>query len=271
MRRLRKADFTGRWLFWGLVASLLVACATTPENRLDPETAVHDAAKLQKIGESHLAAGNYAIALKYLTAAEAKGHDTPELYYDLALAYRGRGFTEQALVYLRKAISLRPDYPEAHNALGALLAEKGLIDEAIREFTTALNDPFYETPHYAAYNLGNLYYRQGNYTKAEEYFRQALQLAPNYAQAHLQLGRVLENRGDKKGAFSEYKDAVAYAPQWAEAHFHYGRLCNHFGDHVCARYSFEQVIKLAPESEMATAARNYLKQLGATYPGGIGQ
>lgn len=259
------------WLFGCLAACFLVACATTQESRLSPEVASHDVAKLQKIGEDHLAAGNYALALKYLTAAEEKGNNTPELYYDLALAYRGRGFEEKAFAYLKKAISLKPDYPEAHNALGALLAEKGLVDEAAKEFLLALQNPFYETPHYAAYNLGNLYYRQGNYAKAEEYFRQALQLAPNYAQAHLQLGRVLENRGDKKGAFEEYKDAVAYAPQWAEAHFHYGRLCNQFGDYLCARYSFEQVLKLAPDSEMASAAKNYLKELRAVPPGGAGQ
>lgn len=248
-------------LFGGIILAL-VACAGTQDKAYKEGPLSQDSHKLQRVGENYLAAGNYALALKYLKAAEAKGNKTAELYYDLALAYQGRGFSDESINYLRQALSIRPDYPEAHNALGAILAEKGRTDEAIREFMAALENPFYETPQYAAYNLANLYYREGNYKKAEEYYRQAIQFAPNYAKAHLELGRVLEAKGDKKGAYTEYEEAVQYNPQLAEAHFNYGRLCLQFGNYISARYSFEQTIKLAPDSDLARTAENYLRQLG---------
>jgi len=236
-----------------------VSCATTRSGMPSGDTG-----RLMSIGENYLAAGEYGAALRYLKAAERKGKKSPNLYYDIALAYKGRGFTDRAYEYLLKALDRKKDYPEAHNALGALLAEQGRLSEAEAEFRKALEDPFYQTPHFAAFNLGHLYYRQGKYKEAKKYFQEAIDLAPNYPQAHFELGQTLEMLGDKKKAWLEYKEAVQYAPRWAEAHFHYGRLSYQFGKMVTARYSFEQVIKLAPDTEIAKAASAYLKEIEAS-------
>ncbi len=258
-RKLNLVKFVKLLFAVGVVVTLCESCATTAsENSIYPKG---NPTKLQTIGENYLAAGKYALALRYLAAAEKAGGNKAELYYDIALAYQGRGFQDKALEYLKRALKIKSDYPEAHNALGALLAEKGQLTEAEKEFEIALNDPLYETPHFAAYNLANIYYRQGKYNKAKKYYEQAIELAPNYAPAHFELGRVLEALGDLQGAWLHYKEAVQYNPRWAAAQFHYGRLCYRFGKAVSARYSFQEVLKLAPDSDLAKAARQYLKKM----------
>lgn len=221
-----------------------------------------DPEKLKSIGENYLAAGNVAMALRYLKAAEAKRPKDPQLLYEIAIAYSRRGFRDQAKEYFQKALNAQPDYAEASNALGAFLAEEGKFDEARKAFEKALNNPFYETPQLAAYNLGTLFYRMGNYQEAAKYYRQAIELSPNYAAAHLELARTLEALGDAKGAFDEYKEALQYDPQLVQANFGYGRLLYQQGNYTAAKYYLEQVIKLAPDTPTAKAALDYLNKMG---------
>jgi len=44
----------------------------------------------------------------------------------------------EAISLLQEAIRLKPDYAEAHNGLGLLLARKGRTDEAIAHFQEAV-------------------------------------------------------------------------------------------------------------------------------------
>ncbi len=263
MKLPKSKNYVSKKPVYFLLSLILVficySCATTGSGRSDLPKGNPD--KLKTIGENYLAARKYALALRYFHAAEQAGDKKPELFYDIAIAYKGRGFTDKALKYLKKALEINKNYSAAHNALGALLAEQGKLAEAEREFKIALNDPLYETPHYAAYNLANIYYRQGKYKEAKAYYEQTIELAPAYAPAHFELGRTLEALGDLQGAWIHYKEAVQYSPRWAAAQFHYGRLSYRFGKIVAARYSFEQVLKLAPDSDLAKAAIQYLNKM----------
>jgi Flp pilus assembly protein TadD len=71
---------------------------------------------------------------------------------------------EAASEYLEKAVALRPDYPEALN------------------------------------NLGVLFVRQRNYTKAEEQFNACITFSPGYDQSYLNLARLYMLRHDKERA-----------------------------------------------------------------------
>ena len=217
--------------------------------------------ELKAMGENYLAAGNIGMALRYLKAAEARRPKDPQLLYEIAMAYSRRGFQDQAKAYLEKALAVQPDYAEASNALGALLAEEGKFEEARRAFEKALNNPFYETPQLAAYNLGSLFFRMGNYQEAQKYYQQAVELSPNYADAHLGLAKTLEALGDQAKAIDEYKEALQYDPDSVQANFGYGKLLYQRGDYVVARYYLERVTKLAPDTPLAKAALDYLNSI----------
>jgi len=56
-----------------------------------------------------------------------------------------QGNLPKALFHYSEAVRLRPDYAQAHNGIGVVLANQGRTDEAIRHFSEALRlDPSYK-------------------------------------------------------------------------------------------------------------------------------
>ena len=54
------------------------------------------------------------------------------------MALVARGQVLPAVSHLRRAVEMQPDFLEAHNNLGILLARSGHLDEAIEQFRQAL-------------------------------------------------------------------------------------------------------------------------------------
>jgi tetratricopeptide (TPR) repeat protein len=219
------------------------------------------ARQLKDMGEKYMAAGDTGNALKYLTEAEQKRPDDPMIKFDLGLAYNQRGLQDQAILHLQQALKLKPAYPEALNALGAVYADRGQIELAQEAFQKALNDPFYQTPQYAAFNLGKLYENKGDQERALNMYQQAVHLDPSYGLAWYRMGTILEalRRGDE--ARNAYGKAVSTAPDLAEAHLRYGVMSYQTGNMEAALLSLTRVVKLVPNTAMADEARVYLGKL----------
>ncbi|MDD5307627.1 MAG: tetratricopeptide repeat protein [Deltaproteobacteria bacterium] len=71
--------------------------------------------------------------------------------------------------------------------------------------------------------LAEAYLRQGDYDKAVDAYRAALQAGADYV-ADVGLGLALEVKQDKTGALAAFKTAVGRQPASCLAHFNYGRL-----------------------------------------------
>lgn len=95
------------------------------------------------------------------------------LIHGLMLA--GEGRDEDAAKSFRKAISLRPDWAEAHSLLGSALGRAGDLKEAEAELRKAVT----LKPDYAeGWNyLGQFYKDQHKDKEAQEAFRKAQQYA----------------------------------------------------------------------------------------------
>lgn len=214
--------------------------------------------QLKDMGEKYIAAGDTANALKYLTEAEQKKPDDPLVQYDLGLAYNQRGLPDKAIVHYQQALKIKPVYPEASNALGAAYADRGQIELAQESFQKALNDPFYQTPQYSAFNLAKLYETKGDSERALTMYEQAVKFEPAYGIAWYRMGLILEtlHRGDE--ARKAYGKAVASTPDLAEAHLRYGVMSYQAGNMESAIFSLSRVVKLAPSSTIADEARRYL-------------
>ena len=88
-----------------------------------------------------------------------------------------------------RAIQLKPDLPEAHNNLGNVLRDKGLLDDAIAAHRQALSiKPDYAEAHS---NLANALGDSGRLDEAVESLRHAIQLRPDFAEAHFNLANAI--------------------------------------------------------------------------------
>lgn len=250
------------FLYVALTVVLVSGCATTSP------TSGLSANQLRVLGEKALIAHNTGAALEFLTEAEHMRSGDATIEYDLALAYNQRGFKTQAFEHIKKALRIKPDYPQALNTIGYMYATSGQFDLARAAFEKALNNPFYQTPEIAAFNLGRLYGERGDYGKALSYYRQAAKLDPKYGQAWYRIGRILERTGKNDQARLAYERALSASPDLAEACLRLGIMSYRAGDIREAAGYFSQVERLTPiNSELANQAQEYIQKINT--PNGL--
>ena len=90
-------------------------------------------------------------------------------------------------------------------------------NEAIAVYHKVLDmDPQHAAAHI---NLGTLYYNRHEYALAEKHYRSAILIDPRYALAYFDLGNVLDETGRIEDAINTYKTAIQLAPTYADAHY----------------------------------------------------
>ncbi|HZW89744.1 MAG TPA: tetratricopeptide repeat protein, partial [Myxococcaceae bacterium] len=100
---------------------------------------------------------------------------------------------------------------DEHNSRGIELADRGWLDEAIREFRKAIDlDP--DSAH-AHDNLATVYAEKKLYREALSEYLTALKLEPDSATAHYNLACFLATHGSDM-AVAEYKDAIQLDPEY---------------------------------------------------------
>lgn len=99
------------------------------------------------------------------------------------------------------------------------------------------------------YYLGVSLRLWGDPDGAEQALRRALQLQPEFPEAHFVLGLVLGDRvGLESQGLAEFEAAVAQKPDFADAHFNIGIIRGKQGDSAVAARSFRQAVSARPDS-----------------------
>lgn len=244
-------------IFFVLCQIILVSCTNTPWHRDQADVSL-------KKGMALIDAGQYLGALKELLEADKNAPDDPVINYYLGLAYHGRGLRDMAMQHFQKAVSLKPDYSEAHNYVGAIYMDMGQWENAIVSFDKALKNYLYATPEFAFYNSGWAYYNLQNYDAAISRYQRALQqdkagiLQP---QIEKNLGLVFIKKGNLIQAKNHLEKAVSLNPALVDAHFFLGETYLNIKDMANARKSFQQVITIAPQTPFALRAKEYLQSI----------
>ena len=102
-----------------------------------------------------------------------------------------------------------------HNNRGIELADRGWLDEAIREFQKAIElDP--DSPH-AYDNLGTIHSEKGDYLEALDCYLKAIHCEPDNPQAHHYLANFLATHAFDLSLL-EYRKALTLNPDFPDAH-----------------------------------------------------
>jgi serine/threonine-protein kinase len=226
-----------------------------------------DEAKLKKLKPQLLAALGEALkganedAVPLLAAAQA--HHPNDFWLNLLLGNTLNDVKqwERAEGYHGRAVAVRPEAAVAHNNFGIVLAKKGQLDEAIREFRTALDlDPRYAAPHS---NLGNTLKIKGQLDEAIREFRTAIELDPKGSGLHNNLGTGLRAKGLLDAAIREYRTAIELDPKHAPPHYNLGNAFDQKGHLDEAIREYRTAITLDPKyAEPHNGLGNALKDRG---------
>jgi Flp pilus assembly protein TadD len=175
---------------------------------------------------------------------------------NLGMLYYNRGRIDEATKEYQTALALKPDYPEAHNNLGNTHVMQGRIAEAIKEYQTALRlNPDYAEAHY---NLGKVYHDQKRIDEAIKEYQAALALKPDYPEAHNNLGFAYVRQGRIDEAIKECQTALSLKPHYPEAHNNLGFAYFKQGRIEEAIKEFQTALKL---NANYASARNNLEIL----------
>ena len=116
--------------------------------------------------------------------------------------------------------------------------------------------------HAAAHiNLGTLYYNRQDYNAAEEHYRSAIQIDPRYALAYFDLGNVLDETGRVADAIQTYLTALQLAPTYADAHYNLALAYEKMKESRKALKHWQAYIKLDATGPWCVHARTQIKRI----------
>ncbi len=106
----------------------------------------------------------------------------------------------------------------------------------------------------AWYLLGIIHGMLGDLVQAENSYRKAIEIKPDYADAHSGLGVVLNKLGQPENAATALRQATRLKPADPEAHFYLGIVLAGLGQLDSGILSLQETIRLAPDYGAAHAA-----------------
>jgi tetratricopeptide (TPR) repeat protein len=145
-------------------------------------------------------------------------------------------------------------------ARGITLEEDpALNQEAIQAYLGVLE---IEPQHAAAHiNLGTLYYNRQEYALAEKHYRAAVESDPRYALAYFDLGNVLDETGRVTQAIQAYKAALQLAPTYADAHYNLALAYEKTREPRRALRHWQAYIKLDANGPWSMHAKNQVQRI----------
>lgn len=116
--------------------------------------------------------------------------------------------------------------------------------------------------HAAAHiNLGTLYYNRQDYGAAEEHYRRALEIDSRYALAHFDLGNVLDETGRVAEAIQTYLVALQLAPTYADAHYNLALAYEKIKEPRNALKHWQAYVKFDSTGPWSQHARGQIKRI----------
>ena len=214
----------------------------------------------------------------------------PEFYIELADAWLSRGKSHEAIPLYEQAVRHKPDSLAGLLGLGRALEASGQRTQAVEAFqratqvsprdasswrelgqiyvkqserpaaVTALEKSLQldsEAPD-AHYALGLLWSQpSGDPARAEASFREAIRLAPDYPEAHMNLAILLFQKQRVEEAGYHFECALRYRPDYALGHLNYGLMLKNSNRSAEAK----QHLRRAAESSDAATRENALRLL----------
>lgn len=190
-----------------LLTILLISCAGQPTR--PAEDMQKEAEYYYKMGISSLNEGNLKMAYVQLHKSYELDPNNVDTLNSLGIVFMRLGEDEKAMQYFKRVVALDSKYSEAYNNIGVLHSQNGRFKEAIDAFNQALSNPLYKFPERGYYNLGNAYYRIGQYDNAIKSFQTSIRLVPTFSLPYYGLSLTLNKKGNYGAASSMLMQAIA--------------------------------------------------------------
>ncbi len=182
--------------------------------------------------------------------------------------YMARGLPEKAADSIARAQQLEPDSEKVLERAASVAAGAGRIDEAIALNEKVLASKPGNTEVLVA--LADLYNRKKEPKKAEAVLNKVVELDPaNAHRTFYNLGVVIENRddateSDHRKAIEAFRKAIDLKPNYAIAHRDLGLALLRTGDLMAASKELQKYVDLEPRAKDAAEIKATVKSLSSS-------
>ena len=182
--------------------------------------------------------------------------------------YLARGLADKAAEAIGRAQKLEPENEKVLERAASVAANAGNIGEAIALNEKVLASKPGSTEVLVA--LADLYNRNKQPKKAEEVLNKVVELDPaNAPRTFYNLGLVIENRddateSDHRKAIEAFRKAIELKPDYAIAHRDLGFALLRTGDLKGASQEFQKYVDLDPRAKDAAEIKDTIKSLSSS-------
>ena len=223
--------------------------------------------------------GELRKAAQFASAAIQLRPNYGTAYSNLGLAYQALNQPDSAISVLQTGVGLLPDDIQLRYYLGELYLRLQNQEPAEQEFSRVLSSPSrvdietYDISGFgqaqaqsqsrlkaqAAYYLGLMKISREDWTQAERFFRLALELKPDLAEAYGNLGKLAEMKGNLNAAVELHSRAIQLSPKSPLHYYNRAATYLNLGQTELAGQDLESALQLDPEFD---PARKLLKEIG---------
>ncbi len=166
--------------------------------------------QLFHMGNTALNEGKIDDAIDYFTRGTKKEQSSPQLWFNLGVAYERKGDIDNAIEAYKDAILLRLDYIKAHQQLAPLLQRKGNIEEATVHFQHAANLDHNLVD--ASLTAARLLCQQEHFPESLPYFDRALKVRPDDVVLKFEYANTLTTCNRNEQALALYLELLKVRP-----------------------------------------------------------
>ncbi|MEO6003722.1 MAG: tetratricopeptide repeat protein [Opitutus sp.] len=203
-------------------------------------------------------AGQPQEALPHLRRALELKPGFPETLNTLGNVLNRLGHPEEARPLLEQAVRIQPRFATAHNTLGTVLMTLRQTEGGLAAFDRALEiDPSFTL---ARINLAWALANGGRLAEAATQFEQAQRQQPESAEVEFKWGLTLARDGRTADALPHFARAVELQPANADLRHAFGRALLELGRGTDAAEQFEETLRLDPNHAGARDGLNLIRR-----------
>jgi predicted TPR repeat methyltransferase len=163
---------------------------------------------------------------------------------------------DQALACLQKASELQPQLAAIHYNIGVIYFDQGNFDDASIAYQQA-HECAPEDPD-ILFNLAITFKKKGKILDAANHYEKLLSFSPGDIDASYNLGIIYKEMGDNEKAATCFKKIISQDASHIPAYNHLAHLYHKAGDLEKATPCYQQIVKLDPSH---SGARHMLSSL----------
>jgi len=183
-------------------------------------------AELKKVFDEGVAlsgAGKHQEAIDKFNAGIVISPNCYDCYNNVGFSYAQLKDWDKAEAAYKKSIEVKGDDPGAYNGLATVYNAQRKFDQAAEvsakaaQFSGGAAAAGGGGNADATFNQAVIFWNAGKVAEAKAAFQQVIQMNPNHAEAHYQLGMALVNEGNLAGAAAEFASYLKIAPSGPNA------------------------------------------------------